>query len=185
MSVATNFADSSSLCSYSTLAQLRNELQNWDAPMSLPSIFKLLECIGLESDVVDAEFVPDEKNYRRNTLFESSHALLVAITWLPGQSSPVHNHSGSACGVKVVDGTATETKFVRVCDGKAIQCGTTQSHEVGEVFGGQGSDDLHVVANCGPRTLKTLHLYSPPLRRENMQIFEEIVLASENAGGIS
>ena len=39
------------------------------------------------------------------------------LCWRNGQRSPIHNHRGSNCGVKVLRGVATETTFARAANG--------------------------------------------------------------------
>ena len=51
------------------------------------------------------------QNYARTMLAKGPWYQLLVICWREGQSSPIHDHFGSACGVRVVDGVATETLF--------------------------------------------------------------------------
>jgi cysteine dioxygenase len=160
------------------LKQLKKHISGVESPMSLSEIMGLLERVQLENPDIASEFESDDDNYCRKILFEDANSLLVAITWLPGQHSPIHNHNGSACGVIVVEGTATETKYLSIGDDKAIQHGGLTSYEVSDLFGGEGSEDLHVLGNRGVKPLRTLHLYSPPLHRERMQLFDEVSQAT-------
>lgn len=164
------------------LERLKEILSKVHSPLSLQAIESLLNLFQIGSVESNTEFRFDEKYYCRNILFEDDRSLLVAITWLPGQASPIHNHCGSACGVKIIHGRATEKRYFRVGEHEAAQDGDDASFEEGEVFGGEGSDDLHVVANHGDQTLKTLHLYSPPLKRESMQIFKEVFVQRSDTG---
>lgn len=75
------------------------------------------------------------------------------LSWLPGQSTALHDHGGAAGAFTVVTGVVTE----RVCKG------TTQvRHEVGagqsRVF---GPGYLHQVANHGTDPAVTVHVYQP------------------------
>lgn len=105
----------------------------------------------------------DDHHYRRNLIQEGPryHALL--LCWKPGQRSPIHDHRGSACGVRVVKGAALETIFERTPEGHVYP---TLSQELGEGFVCANSDtDIHQISNLqdSDRPLVTLHIYSPPL----------------------
>ncbi len=157
-----------------TLAEIQGILRNARAPLPLSKINDLLGHVQLGSADIEAEFLPHPEHYSRNVVFEDVRSSLVAITWLPGQSSPIHNHCDSACGVRVVEGIAAEAKFLPVGDGQAVRLGSDVLYQAGEIFGGEGSNDLHLVANRGQKILRTLHIYSPPLKPAMMQIFDEV-----------
>src|SRR5262245_27333623 len=56
-------------------------------------------------------------SYRRNLMRAGPayHALI--LCWRSGQRSPIHDHRGSSCGVRVLKGAATETVFERTAAG--------------------------------------------------------------------
>ena len=92
----------------------------------------------------------------------------LALCWRNGQRSPIHNHRGSACGVKVLRGVATETVFVRAPNGMVVPTG---SRELAAGFiCGSFDEDIHQVSNlqANDGDLVTLHIYSPPLLRMDM-----------------
>ncbi len=114
------------------------------------------------SDVEDYAIFDDQK-YRRNLLHEgpSYHALL--LCWQSGQRSPIHDHRGSACGVRVVAGSVLETVFQMTPNGHLYP---TISQEVGVDFVCANYDmDIHQISNlqADGEPLVTLHIYSPPL----------------------
>ncbi len=132
-----------------------------------------------------------EKAYRRNLLHEgpSYHALV--LCWRAGQRSPIHDHSGSSCAVRVLEGVATETAFAATAQG-LVYATATVDHPVGHVIGSFDSD-AHQISNLQPpgQDLITLHIYSPPLLRMNrfsltdagVEIFvDPIELFAEGAG---
>lgn len=53
-----------------------------------------------------------DETYRRNLLHQGPAYQALIICWKNGQRSPIHNHKGSSCGVKLLKGAATETLFV-------------------------------------------------------------------------
>ncbi|MCS7034769.1 MAG: cysteine dioxygenase family protein [Phycisphaerae bacterium] len=101
--------------------------------------------------------------YRRNLLRAGPayHALI--LCWRSGQRSPIHDHRGSSCGVRVLRGTATETVFERTPDGHIFPT-RTRRLEAGFCCGTE-DQDIHQLSNLEPAgsDLITLHIYSPPL----------------------
>lgn len=115
-------------------------------------------------DVADyARF--NEANYRRNLVHGGAWYHLLVLCWRSGQRSPIHNHAESACGVKVLRGIATETKF------DMSPCGLVKavsSQDLGEGLIAATQDaDMHQISNLQTegKNLITLHIYSPPLLR--------------------
>jgi cysteine dioxygenase len=106
----------------------------------------------------------DDGHYKRNILKVGSGYAALILCWQPGQASPIHDHRGSACGVLVLEGVVTETKYGRAADGMLFET-DTRSYRPGSVCGSWDAD-IHVIRNDEPagRDLITLHVYTPPLR---------------------
>lgn len=115
-------------------------------------------------DIADYVQFSDE-NYMRNLIREGPWYHLLALCWRSGQRSPIHNHAGSTCGVRVLSGTATETLFERTPSGLLKAVASTDL-ECGQTSASQDSD-THQVSNLQApgNDLITLHIYSPPLLR--------------------
>lgn len=131
---------------------------------SMEKLDELLEGVEItRKEIVDCVSF-GSATYRRNLICESEWFELLCICWKSGQRSPIHNHAGSTCGLRIIHGVATETLFEWTDCGqiKAIQstdCGvdhvcTTQDAEIHQVSNLQAP-------GCD---LITLHIYSPPLR---------------------
>src|SRR4051812_2639977 len=52
-------------------------------------------------------------HYVRNLMFAGPAFHALVLCWRSGQRSPIHDHQGSACAVKVLSGCAVETLFDR------------------------------------------------------------------------
>ena len=102
--------------------------------------------------------------YRRNIICENEWFELLCICWRSGQRSPIHNHAGSTCGLRIIEGIATETVFEQTASGQikpvksvdfdpCLVC-STQDEEIHQVSNLQSPD----------QKLMTLHIYSPPLK---------------------
>ena len=103
------------------------------------------------------------ERYRRNLIRAGPayHALL--LCWRSGQRSPIHDHRGSACAVKVICGEATETIFEMTEEGRIFEARTRRLQE-GFMCATEDLD-IHRISNDQPAgsDLVTLHIYSPPL----------------------
>lgn len=150
------------------LRRLFRRFDESQEPLSLPLLSDALQDLTIErQDVADwVRFHPD--HYVRNLIHAGPayHALL--LCWGPGQRSPIHDHTGSACAVRVICGTATETFFQRSASGM-IYATRSRFLQSGEICVSEDSD-IHQVSNLEPDgcELVTLHIYSPPLLSMNV-----------------
>jgi cysteine dioxygenase len=111
-----------------------------------------------------AQFIRfSERGYTRNLVRAGPWYNVLALCWKNGQRSPIHDHRGSSCAVRVLRGTATETLFEFAPNGH-VWATSSRQHVPGVVIGSQDSD-LHQVSNlqAGDADLVTLHIYTPPL----------------------
>ena len=104
----------------------------------------------------------DSKLYGRTPLIEEDSFSIFVMTWLPGQLTPIHDHRGSACAVRVVRGTCSEIEFERAACGSIVPKRVSKAG-VGSVLY-SFDDDIHQVGNLEALgELVTIHCYSPPL----------------------
>ena len=111
-----------------------------------------------------AEYVRfSEDGYQRNLIRAGEHYHALILCWASGQRSPIHNHPGSICGMRVIEGILTETVFEPTPCGK-LRVSKCQDLPTGGVCVSLDAN-THEVANLQEpgRDLITLHVYSPPL----------------------
>lgn len=108
------------------------------------------------------------ERYVRNRVHDGPAYQALVLCWRNGQRSPIHNHRGSHCGVKVLTGVATETIFTRAPNGLVVPV-ASRDLPPGHTCA-SADDDIHQVSNlqAGGADLVTLHIYSPPLLRMEM-----------------
>ncbi|KAI8374998.1 RmlC-like cupin domain-containing protein [Choanephora cucurbitarum] len=96
------------------------------------SIHRVLGDEGLDSDKIDAkqiialmeQYSSNAVDWNKYTLFDHSRAYtrnliddgngkfnLMILAWSKGQKSPIHDHAGSHCVMKILDGELQETLF--------------------------------------------------------------------------
>ncbi len=102
-------------------------------------------------------------SYSRRCIVRRENYELLVLTWLPSQGSVAHDHSGSLCSLKVVQGALTEKLFEQGSDGHVRQTAATQSG-LGHILVDPGVV-VHALSNDGESAelLVTVHIYSPPL----------------------
>jgi cysteine dioxygenase len=122
---------------------------------------------GLDIDCADLDHWIrfSEQGYMRNLVRAGLWYHVLVLCWKNGQRSPIHDHAGSSCCVRVLRGTLTETLFGFAPHGHVKALGSRDLLP-GSITATADSD-LHQVSNLqdGDADLVTLHVYSPPLRR--------------------
>ena len=151
-----------------TLADFLSMLDRHAARVPLADLTAHLAGLALDLEQVGDYVRFDAERYRRNLLHEGPAYQALILCWRGGQRSPIHDHRGSSCGVRVLRGVATETVFARTRAGH-VYAKHTREWPAGSVCGSQDSD-IHQMSNLQPdEDLVTLHVYSPPLL--NMGIY--------------
>jgi len=151
------------------LVRLIRHVDSLTGPADRETILTLLQDSPVQpQDMIEAcKF--DQVRYARNVLAKSQWYELVVICWRSGQSSPIHDHLGTVCGVRVVDGIATETTY-REVGGNRVHAVARREFGPGKVLISCDTD-IHLITNeVADRGLITLHLYSPAL---TMRYFQE------------
>jgi cysteine dioxygenase len=145
------------------LTELLDYLDGLDGRAPLEELTAQLRSTCIEwDDVADYVYFSD-RQYLRNLLRAGDWYNIVVLCWKNGQRSPIHDHSGSSCAVKVLRGTATETLF-DVAPNGMVRAVSSRELSAGSVCASQDSD-MHQVSNlqADDADLVTLHIYSPPL----------------------
>ena len=146
-----------------TLRQWFAELDQYLDRIPLQVLTAGLKRLSLRADELEpfVQFSPER--YRRNLMHAGPAYHALVLCWRNGQRSPIHDHRGSACGVRVIRGEATETIFEMTDEGHVFP---VRTRKLTEGFICATEDlDIHQISNlqAGNADLMTLHLYSPPL----------------------
>ncbi|MER7079073.1 Cysteine dioxygenase type I [Saccharopolyspora kobensis] len=102
--------------------------------------------------------VGDPDHYRQHVLHVESDGSfsIVALVWLPGQRTPVHDHI-SWCVTGVHEGVEHEQRYVLRGD-HLVPAEQTTNHP-GEVCGFAPPGDIHLVRNAGTVKAISIHVY--------------------------
>jgi len=156
---------------------------NSGAPSFSPSIlFSLHSLLSAYSGVTGEwkrfAFWDDHRKYTRNLIATDHHNFtLMLLCWNPLIASPIHNHSGSECFMKVLEGEIVETRYKpqeeKVMDGShmcPLRVLCRRCISPGEIAFINDTVGLHKVDSLSSHAV-TLHLYIPPY--EQCQCYEE------------
>src|SRR4051812_47225379 len=94
-----------------TLADLFQYLDTLQQRAPLPELLEQLQPLQLDQRELASFIRFSEQTYRRNLVRATDWYNLWVLCWRNGQRSPIHDHRGSSCGVRVLRGTMTETQF--------------------------------------------------------------------------
>jgi uncharacterized NAD(P)/FAD-binding protein YdhS len=128
-----------------------------------PSTHRLLTEADLSATEVAPYVEQKAESYNRRCVVRRETYELLVLTWDPAQGSVAHDHSGSLCGLKVVQGHLTEQLFALGPDGQ-VRMTTQKRFGTGDVLVDPGVV-VHSLGNDSDsdEVLVTVHIYSPPL----------------------
>lgn len=145
-----------------TIEQFFTEMDKHPESVPLDELVDLMTRLDLSIDDVREHVKFADGCYQRNLWQCGPGYAALVLCWKPGQASPIHDHKGSACGVRVLQGHVTETTYNHNPDGSLSE-DQTRVYEPGLVCGSYDID-THVIANRDPEVnLVTLHVYTPPM----------------------
>jgi cysteine dioxygenase len=108
----------------------------------------------------------DQYKYTRNLITSDGATFtLMLLCWNNGHKSSIHDHAGSECWLRVIEGEALEEQFVQDCSDldAPLKSQLTARHPAGAVCFINDSIGLHRISNANQnKPLVTLHCYSPP-----------------------
>lgn len=130
---------------------------------------------------------PDESSYSQHILHVEGDGSfsVVALVWLPGQETPVHDHV-SWCVTGVYRGCEHETRYSVETDavsGDRYLAPTGSAvNEEGMTAALTPPGDIHRVRNRGPEKAVSIHVYGADIRRLGSSIRRSYDLAIREAG---
>lgn len=150
-----------------SLALLIARLEEFEGPPPLEELTNVLASVPLSLDVL-REFVHfDNDGYKDNLVYSSSCFEVRCMCWKNGQRSSVHDHQGSGCVLRVMQGTLRNTDFKE--EGRGVRPIASLDLPCGSVCARQDAQ-IHQIANLAGdgSDAVSLHVYSPPLGETNV-----------------
>lgn len=149
------------------LRPLFDELDQHGSDLSIRKLDLALRRLKLTPDDLSVAIRIDTGAYSRTLVKLTSEYEVLVMAWLPGQRSPIHDHRGSACAVRVVGGHGIEQRYRLDDDGLAIPT-SSNMFPPGSVACSV-DEDVHAFGNAAmsPASISdilvTVHVYAPPL----------------------
>lgn len=111
----------------------------------------------------ELRFDPLRRWYARLPVEASAGAEAWLLTWLPGQSTGLHDHGAAAGAFVVVDGSLRETTVLPRPDGGLRDVVRTIGPDRPDEARPFPAWQIHDVLNPGPRLAVSVHVYAPAL----------------------
>jgi 3-mercaptopropionate dioxygenase len=108
----------------------------------------------------------DPDGYRSHVLHAERDGTfsIVALTWLPGQETPIHDHV-TWCVFGVIQGIEYEELYTLDEERGCLVEAGTDVNRLGGVSGFAPPGDIHRVRNVGERTAISIHVYGTDVSR--------------------
>jgi len=108
--------------------------------------------------------------YTRNCIVDNENFELILICWCEGHQTPIHDHGGEECWVKVIEGEFKETIYKENETGNLniVKTAISKSDEVTYMKDFMGFHRLQSLSN---KRSMSLHLYAKPIR--TCRVFDE------------
>lgn len=108
--------------------------------------------------------------YTRNCIIDNDRFELILICWCEGHATPIHDHGGEECWVKVIEGEFKETIYKKNEDDElySVKSSISKANDVTYMKDFMG---FHSLENVSNKRSMSLHLYAKPIRKCN--VFDE------------
>jgi 3-mercaptopropionate dioxygenase len=141
--------------------------------------------LGAADLLTEEQRLGDPETYRQHVLHAERDGSfsVVALVWLPGQRTPVHDHV-SWCVTGVHEGEESERRYRLVPDGRTARLVPTEDvvNPQGAVCGFAPPGDIHRVRNAGTETAISIHVYGADIARLGSsvrRVYDAVPVADE------
>ena len=108
--------------------------------------------------------------YTRNCIVDTEEFELILLCWEKGQVTPIHDHGGEECWVRIIQGEFKETIY-QLDANKEMQAIRSTQSKAGNTTYMVDFMGCHRLENLSNSRSISLHLYAKPIR--NCQLFDE------------
>lgn len=123
----------------------------------------IIQSIKFKPNAFDKYSSWSNECYTRNCIVNNENFELILICWCEGHATPIHDHGGEECWVKVIDGEFREVIYKENEEGElyAIKSTVSKPNEVTYMKDFMG---FHSLENVSKQRSMSLHLYAKPIR---------------------
>jgi cysteine dioxygenase len=108
--------------------------------------------------------------YTRNCLAQNDKYELILLCWEKGQVTPIHDHGGEECWVRIIEGEFKE-KIYKVDETGSLKAVKSAISKTGDITYMVDFMGCHSLENLSDTRSMSLHLYAKPIR--NCNAFDE------------
>jgi len=132
------------------------------SPENISQVCKILEQIQFNPKEWEQYSKFENGHYTRNLIGYDEKFTILLLCWEKGQFSPIHDHAGSNCWVKVLQGELEETLYDLGEDGVEVKLRKSTVYQPGGVTYISDLIGVHKMGNPSSSTACcSLHVYSP------------------------
>ncbi|WP_237275090.1 cysteine dioxygenase [Tenacibaculum ovolyticum] len=124
----------------------------------------IIHLMELSADIFDDYTSWSKESYTRNCIINNEKFELILLCWEQGQITPIHDHGGEECWVKVINGEFRE-KIYKENDVGELNVTKTTISRVNEVTYMKDFMGFHSLENISNKRSMSLHLYAKPIRK--------------------
>lgn len=123
----------------------------------------ILSSIKLPCNAFEKYCSWSNESYTRNCIFDTDKFELILLCWEKGQMTPIHDHGGEECWVKIIEGEFEEKIYQANKDGELtiVQSSTSKTGDITYMIDFMG---FHSLENLSNKKSMSLHLYAKPIR---------------------
>lgn len=131
---------------------------------------KIVQSIKFSSEDFETISSWSSECYTRNCIVENEKFELILLCWEKGQMTPIHDHGGEECWVRIIQGEFRETIYQLDKAGElnAVKSSISKTGDITYMIDFMG---CHRLENRSNQRSMSLHLYAKPIR--NCQLFDE------------
>jgi len=124
----------------------------------------IIHSINFPSKVFEKYVSWSDECYTRNCIVDNEKFELILICWCVGHGTPIHDHDGEECWVKVIKGEFKETIYKKDETGELniVKTAISKQNQVTYMKDFMG---FHTLKNLSNKKSMSLHLYAKPIRK--------------------
>ena len=130
----------------------------------------IIRALNIQSKDFECFASWSNKSYTRNCIVDNDNFELILLCWESGQTTPIHDHGGEECWVKIIEGEFKETIY-KLDDSNQLNTFKTSISNEGDMSYMVDFMGYHSLENRSDKRSMSLHLYAKPIR--NCQCFDE------------
>jgi len=130
----------------------------------------IIHSITLQENTFDKYASWSNDCYTRNCIVNNEKFEIILICWCEGHRTPIHDHDGEECWVKVIKGEFKETIY-KENEAGGLNISRSSISKPNEVTYMKDFMGFHSLENVSNQRSMSLHLYAKPIRK--CRIFDE------------